>query len=286
MAGRLFAGFTVVFWLAMMTALVRVEFFPQSLPMDVVPIEPVLRKILSQQEPARLSVYYQGERVGTCKVGVLPLAARDASPSEWFGLEPGAYQVCPDVALNLVVLGIPSKLRVKGCAIVDARFELAEFKFKTVLGDSVMEIRGDDRTRKIEISYDDGDFRQFDFGEMGLPDLLESLGLPGPIGPRRGAAPSSVTDGNAGSRRPMARPITRTYHDDLVIAGKSQRANLIVSRLGERVWVKVWVDDKGRVLLVDTPLGVTMRSELIDDLDGTHKAVAAHRRYEPRTPEP
>ena len=47
MLNRVCAGFVVAFWVVMMATLVRVEFYPQPLPLDRYPTRRVLQKIFA-----------------------------------------------------------------------------------------------------------------------------------------------------------------------------------------------------------------------------------------------
>ena len=60
----------------------------------------------------------------------------------------------------------------------------------------------------------------------------------------------------------------RVTEDRFVFGEVTQRAHLVDLRSGDSMWAKIWVSDSGEVLLVDTSMGVTMRSDLIDGEDG------------------
>ena len=73
MAGRIFSTSIVVFWVTMMTALVRTEFFPKPMPIDRVPLGQVLQKFLNAEDATGLNIYYQQQRapIGFCRIDVM-----------------------------------------------------------------------------------------------------------------------------------------------------------------------------------------------------------------------
>src|SRR2546422_4501459 len=101
MANKVFAGVVVVFWLTMMVALVRLEFYPRAAPLGEMSTKRVLQKVFANREPARLNVYYNKESIGFCKIEIAPLATGDAGPTVVLTGEPGAYLVQTDLRMKL-----------------------------------------------------------------------------------------------------------------------------------------------------------------------------------------
>jgi hypothetical protein len=50
----------------------------------------------------------------------------------------------------------------------------------------------------------------------------------------------------------------------LPIGDLNQKTYIVESKLNDAMWAKIWVDEQGEVLLVDTSIGLSMRSDLID----------------------
>ena len=278
MASKVFAGFVVAFWLTMMVALVRFEFYPKTAPLGEVSTERLLQKIFATREPARMNVYYQKAPIGSCTVDIVPLASRDARPADMFEGVPKAFLVQSQLDMKLAFFGMPSHFHLKSYMRLTPRYEIYEFNLGTWIGESHVEVRGDDQSKKIDVMVDAGethDTRQFDFDALrsgGLGSLLgmsglANLGFPGPAALGEGVA-------DAG-----ARPTVRVTEDRFSSFGEiSQRAYLVELRSPDSMWAKIWVADSGEILQVDTSLGVTMTSDLIDSTDNTARAKMTTRR--------
>jgi hypothetical protein len=276
MASKVFAGFIVAFWLTMMVALVRFEFYPKAAPLGEVSTERLLQKIFASREPARMNVYYQNAVIGLCAVDITPLASRDAHPADAFEGVPKAYLVRSDLDMKLAFFGTPSHFNLKSYIRLTPRYEIYDFNLTTSIGESRVEVYGDDRSKKIKVTVDAGetqDMHQFDFDALrggglgsllGIPGLA-NLGFPGPAGFGPGG------DG-------FSRPNIRVTEDRFSYGGISQRAYLVDIRSPDSMWAKIWVADSGEMLRVDTSMGVTMVSDLIDNIDNpVRDRMSTHR---------
>jgi hypothetical protein len=277
MASKVFAGFIVAFWLTMMVALVRFEFYPKAVPLGEVSTERLLQKIVASREPARMNVYYRNAVIGLCAVDIVPLASRDARPADALEGVPKAYLVHSELDMKLAFFGTPSHFHLDSYTRLTPRYEIYDFNLRTSIGESSVEVQGDDRSKKINVMVDAGethDKHQFDFDALrggglgsllGIPGLA-NLGFPGPA--------AFGTGGGNG----FSRPNIRVTEDRFSYAGISQRAYLVEIRSPDSMWAKIWVADSGEMLRVDTSVGVTMVSDLIDNIDNPVRERMSTRR--------
>jgi len=278
MLNRVLAGLIVAFWVAMMAALVRVEIFPKPTALEALPNERVLKKIFANPNPARLNVYYHKIDVGYCDINIQSRLNGRLVEQLQPGQRPDRYEVYTDLKMNLSMFGTQTQLSLKGKSEFNPKLELDRFDIETVVGDSRVDITGNDLTKKVKVvfSYDGiHDERTFDFNQIKGAGFASTFGMPGlgNIGFLGGGMPGSLAASSGGGPA-VTRPATITYFDRLEIAGDSQRVYLIDTKLDDQMWTKMWVDDSGQVLKVTTSLGLEMLSDgLTDGAD-----------YQPRRP--
>jgi hypothetical protein len=271
MASKVFAGLVVAFWLTMMVALVRLEFYPKAAPLGEVSPDRVLQKVFANREPARLNVYYQKAPIGFCKVEIVPLAGRDSGPMDTIKGDPKAFLVQTDLDMKLLFFGTPSRFHLVGSTRLTPRYEVIAFRVKTSIGEGRVDVQGDDKSKKVNVQVDLGEkreTRQFDFDSLRTGGLSSMIGIPGLANfglPASGAFPGS----GLGQSTPLS---VRVAQDRFVFGEISQRAYLIALRTADSMWAKIWVSDSGEVLFVDSSTGMTMVSDLIDSMDGSSRA--------------
>jgi hypothetical protein len=265
MLNRVFAGFVVVFWAAMMAALVRVEIFPKPTVLDTCPTEQVLRKIFANPTPARLNIYRGkpfGEPIGSCAIEIHPqLRGNDPPP----GQEPDAYIVSSELKMRLPMWGVSFWI-LNGTSTFNRQLDLEDFDvtMQTRHGGDRFHIVGNDATKKVTVSLDFGDFqdeRTFDYNEIQGVGLANGLGIPGL--PNLDLSKDNMASrvSNTGTHPHL---VTTSYFDRLEIAGSWQRVYLIHSKFGDQYWTKIWVSETdGEVLKVSTSLGFEMVNELV-----------------------
>lgn len=290
MLNKVFAGLVIAFWAAMMTALLRVEIFPQPTAVETISTQRVLKKIFSNAEPVRLDVLYNKQPIGQCRIDIQPLLVDKPGQDSPGGQDPVGYEVKSDLKVKLWVFGIPSRLLLVGQSTFNKKLELERFQFVTTIGDGRVgdghvNIIGDDRTKKVQVKFDFGDFsdvRSFDFDQIKGAGFASAFGLPGManfsfLG--GGGLPSSFAVSSGGDNR--SRPVTTTYYDRLEIAGNSQGVYLMYSKINDQMWTKMWVDHSGQVLKVVTSLGLEMRNGVaFGTEDQVNRAVHRWRRRE------
>jgi hypothetical protein len=277
MLNKVFAGLVIAFWTAMMTALVRIEVFPEPPTVEVYPTERVLQRVLSNPEPVHLKVLFNGAEIGACRVHITPPHFTN-KPTEGTTARTDAdvYKVSSDLQLRLPTLGTSSRLWLTGESWFTKKLELTYFEFWTTMGegrlggghfsDGHIYVTGDDRTQKVKVKFGFGDWsdvRTYSFDQIKGAGFANALGLPGMAnfsflgGSGLPGAFAAATGGGAGSQ-----PATTTYLDHLQIAGNSERAYLMYSKIDDQTWTKMWVDDSGQVLQVITSLGLEMRTDV------------------------
>ena len=269
MLNRVLSGLVVAFWVAMMAALVRVEIFPSPTVLETVPNERILKRIFANPDPARLDVYFHKMNIGFCSIGIQPQV--NGRPVEQLqpGQEPDSYEVTTDLKMDLSTFATQMRFHLSGKSEFTPKLELGGFDITTTVGDSRVDITGNDLTKKVKLVFNyDGirDERVFDFDQVKGAGFASAFGMPGlgNVGFLGVGIPDSLAassgDGQAGTR-----PVTITYFDRLEIAGDSQRVYLIDTKVDDQMWMKMWVDDSGQVLKVTTSLGLEMLSDGLTD---------------------
>ena len=179
-----------------------------------------------------------------------------------------SYSVQGNLLVNLIVFGSPSRMHLRLDSVFDKKYDMKKFDLQSEIGDARAQIHGDNATRQLDLSYGFGNERQsrrFSYDELGSQNVISALGLPGlpglsalgALGPLACHPRPVVRPGNPSS------PLTvHTYFDSLPTAQGPRRAYLmeITMENSLNVWAKVWVDEKGGILLVDTSMGLSMRS--------------------------
>jgi hypothetical protein len=288
MLNKVFAGFVVVFWAAMMAALVRLEIYPQPTLLDSYPTERVLRKIFANPVPARLSIYRRGEYkepIGSCRIEIRPKRSGESREELLPDERPDAYEVMSDLSLQLSMFGMPSRVRVKGKSTFNQNLELKNFAMTTRIGArqrprgngdarnsdvrsgigggfGEIRVTGDDVTKTVRVELDFGDVheeRVFDFNQVQGAGFASAFGLPG-----LASFQFAGNSGASGSARLDQPSMITTHSDRLEIAGSRQRVFLIHWKVNDQMWTKIWVSEAdGEVLKVSTSLGLEMVSEII-----------------------
>ncbi len=276
MVGRITAVVVVAFWTVMMAALVRMEYLGE-LGGTEVPAELVLRKVFSQESPARLNVLHEGQVIGFCKVDVErpPATALTEAAAAGDALLAGpGYQVHTELTLALANFGIPSRLRIIGHTQFSPTFEVEAFKINTTIGDGRVEVRGQSATQKLTVDFSIGEYRdhrEFDYQQLRAAGLQSILGMAGLAnmgllgGTGMEALPPSVTSGAASGKK-----ITSVRTSRLRIAGEAEETYLIETRLDESMWARIWISKQGEVLKVDTSMRVTLLADTLTEIQSRY----------------
>jgi hypothetical protein len=276
MTSKVFSSLVVAFWLVMMGTLVRVELFPTPAQLQNVPTERILRRVFSNPEPARMIIFYQKKPIGYSRLSIVSLTASDPTLAPPTGPHPGMYRVEGDIRiyeLPLYETGSQFRLRMNGEC--DAHYQLQWFSLNGALGANHLNVLGDMQKRKIHWTYDGDsgyDDREIDLndksgnalaGAMGLPAMANSmlvtgLGMQGKPG---------GSGGPGGSAAPLQMNVS---YGRLPVGELNQKTYIVESKLNDAIWAKIWVDEQGEILMVDTSIGLSMRSDLIDGTSYVH----------------
>jgi len=268
MLNKVCAGFIVVFWVVMMTTLVRVEFFPEPLPLDRYPTQRVLKKIFANPEPARLKVYYHGTYVGFCRIEIHPQAKTEPTEAVAADAQPDGYEVFSVLQMTLSVFGMPSRLRLQSQSTFTRQLDLSDFQMVTKINGGRVSIAGNDVSKKVKVLIDLGDFhdeRVLDFNQIQRAGFTSAFGMPGLAsfnlpGDSRSTNPSLAKTATSDP----VRAGTVTYIDRLDVAGSALRVFLVYSKVNDQMWTKIWVSEAdGEVLKVSTSLGLEMYSDVL-----------------------
>ncbi len=266
MLSRIIAGMIVVFWVGMMTALVRVELFPDTGRVGDVPPEIILRKIFTLGEDTRLNVSYQGRNIGFCRIEIEPLASDHDS-----ALAADGYRVRSDLTLALELMGAQSHLRLAGDSLFNTDYEIESFRLKTEIGEGRVDVRGDSQSNLVTVDFEFGDIRDrrvFNFDQIQGAGLASAMGLPGLanfsfLG--GGGMPGTFGSGSGAAEAIMGS--TTIHLAELRVGSLILKSYLVESRLDQNLWARIWVSERGEVLKVDTSFGLSMLADVLSGQD-------------------
>jgi hypothetical protein len=237
------------FWLTMMVALVRIEYSERLAPWDEVPLPQVFRRILTNPDPQWLNVY-QGNKLA----GFLRLDLTN---------QPPLYRLEGELSVRFDVGDAPQRLRITGNGLVTRRLEFKEFALHGGVAGTQFEVQSITGSQKVAITYDisDGSGKhRLEFDPQAGAAMAAGLGLPATL-----ATPAGL---GAGAR-------TKAYRGRFTVGHESQRVYIVETKLNEAAWAKVWVDEAGQILQMDTSAGWRLRAELLDEQ--THRSPTKKR---------
>ena len=241
----------VGFWVVMMAALVRVEYSEQLSRWDEVPLSLVVQKVFGNPDPIRLNVYSQDKLLGYCRLDIVPLSGPGTNLTTAAAGRPAAYHVQSELAVTLAIGNMPTRVRVTADGRFTRRFVAERFRLRGAIGEIHFDLHGGDTNQPLAVSYDLGDGngrRQLKFDDPSSAGLATALGLPATALPGVAAAAN-----------------TKAYFGRFTLGAAVQRGYLVETRVNDAIWVKVWVDEAGQVLRVDTSAGLTLRSEVLEE---------------------
>lgn len=260
MLGRLAASAVVTFWLGMMVALVRLEFFPHPSGVSEVPLELVLRKMFNNPENPGLSVNYRGQSLGFFKVDFAPIYdGSTAVSAEKNNPSVEGYQVQSELNFLLPGSNHANRLRMVSQSRFDRQYELQTLRLRTTFAEGLVEVYGDRASNRLVVDFEFGSYRErreFDFARLANSGFAGAMGLPGMsgLGLLGGGANGVVAGLNA---------TTRCYLSDLPVGDARLKTYLVDYRIDDGLWAKMWVSLRGELLKVETSLGLTMQQETL-----------------------
>jgi hypothetical protein len=251
----------VVFWLVMMTALVRVELYPHARLLPVSTTE-VLDKVFHAPEPINLDVFYRDAAIGSIRVDMEPTVLISTNADQTLQ-HTGAYKVTGNLRLKTIVFGAPTTVTIRlASAIFDSKYAMKSYDVHTAIGESHTDIKGDNDERVVDLSYGIGAERQsrhLAYDELAGQDFFSALnmnGLPG-FPAFSGGGLLGGGSSSAMAKDLLSRVDIQAYHDHL----GDLPAYVVEIKMDQslNLWAKIWVDQQGGVQQIDTSLGLQLR---------------------------
>jgi hypothetical protein len=256
MTSKILGGLIIIFWVVMMSALVRLEYTGKMVAFETVPTSRVAEKILNHPSPGRLNILSVGQDrtnwIGYCYLDVVKLATftplRAAGETE----RHCGYQLQGNARMDVAVLGWASRWHLTANGLLGLRGTVKEFDLRAEIGDGWVEVRSPD-ARQVEVVIELGEVhehRTFNLQEFRGAGLAGAFGMPGIAG--LGLKPTGIRS---------SQPTWQVGYERLTGRLGTQRAYAVEYRLDANLWIRAWVSEVGEILRVETPWGVT----LLDD---------------------
>lgn len=264
MITRIFSGLIIVFWLVMMTLLVRQEFFPSQ--DDAIPVAPriVVARVFNNDDPSSLKVYYEGSEAGSARFHVkiiepevaagYPLERRDAAVRS-------KYELSVELTMKLTLMDTPTQFHIATMMMFDEDYERTWYSFRFRSGDRWVQMERDMASPLLTLKIKEGAIPMTHTINVGMDNPKESgsqlslLGLDadtimgmmaGELGAPTGDTPKTKLT---------------TSQTSLRIAGQMVPAYLVHLRHSENVWFKIWIGRQGQILLVDSSINLLMLAD-------------------------
>lgn len=166
-------------WLGMNVLLWRAEFGRHTLITGDVPVEVVLKKILTAQDSSPLEIRHRGKRIGFCRWTTTVEAATPAEPSEagpeGFVKRLIGYKV--ELEGNVALSGLTDRLRFDLQATFNTNLDLVNIRVQLRLLSLSFEISANSTNELLQLSLDDGSrkliTRTLKFAQLRDPDLFD-----------------------------------------------------------------------------------------------------------------
>lgn len=275
MLSKTFIGCVVAFWAVMMVSLIRVELYPHAQLMAVTPTE-VIDKVFHSTDPVHLDVIYRGTRIGSMRLDIEPVLGTSTNNGQTAIVRTGSFKVTGNLLLNMIVFGTPSRLQIRlDSAVFDSKYAIKSYDVHTLIGESRTDIKGDNDERVLDLSYGVGTERQnrhLAYDDLAGKDVFSALGITGMQGlPSFGGA-SLLGGGSSGkmAKNLADRIEVHAYRDKLKTAHGELPAYLVEIKMDQslNLWAKLWVDQQGAILQMETSMGLLLRSGSLG-ADGT-----------------
>jgi hypothetical protein len=256
----------VLFWLTMNVLLWRVEYGVGRGGGSPVPVETVVRRILTAPDDSSLEIRRNGERIGYCHwvAGAVEELTLD-TPDELEGMPEGMVARPTAYGIRLdggILAGETSdRLRFNLSMELTADREWREFRLRLGARPTEWEIKGSVKEESVELRWggEDGSLvRRFTFEELRDPRrLAEELGGPlmSAFLPRVG--PIAIDEMWGLGLDWEARM------DWLPIGASRVQAYRLTARLFDRHRVVIWVSRVGEIMRVDLPEGYSIVNDVL-----------------------
>lgn len=265
--------FIAIFWVTMNVLLWRSEYRQEDAVGSEIPIETILRKILTSPDTSQLEVIHQGNTLGFCRWAT---EAVGASTTQTGAAELEVEDMVTRLANyhaafegNIALHSISNRLRFEFDAILATNLDWQEFRLTLGVRPVAWEFRSVAAEQKMyfQVKDETGSFEQdFSFADLRNPQaLLAKLGGAVPAGLLANAGlPLSLGD-TTNANRPVALGIVwRARETWLKFGGSSVRVYRLETRLLDRYPVVIIVSRAGEILRVDLPNGVRLVNDQLN----------------------
>jgi hypothetical protein len=256
----------VLFWLTMNVLLYRAEYGLGRQGGGAVPVDMVVRRILTAPDDSSLEIRRHEERIGYCHwvAGAVEELTLEI-PEELAGLPEGMVRQPTAYGIRLdggILAGEKSdRLRFNLSMELTAEREWREFTLRFGVRPLEWELKASAETRVVELRLggDNGWMvRRFSFEDLRHPErLLEELG--GPL-----ALMVLPWMGRLGAEESAGLGLTWEARIDwLSFGGSRVQVYTLTARLLDRHQVVIWVSRVGEILRVDLPEGISVVNDVL-----------------------
>ncbi|GEM_PF-3351601 len=264
MITKIFSGLVIVFWLMMMTLLVRHEFFPSE--NETIPVAPqiVVARVFNNDDPSTLKVYFEGEEAGSARFQVkliepatiagYPTDRRDAAARS-------RYDLSAELTMKLTLMDTPTQFHIATLMLFDENYERTWYSFRFRSGDRWVQMERDMASPLLQLKIKEGAVPISHTINVGLENPRESGSQLNLLGLDADTIMGMMS--NAVGKPSGETPQTKisTSQTSLRIAGQMVPAYLVHLRHSETVWFKIWIGRQGQVLLVDSSINLLMLAD-------------------------
>jgi len=247
---RIAVSFIWLFWIVMVTLLIRSEYFPEHASLYRLPVSYVGKKIFTSDTGSDLAVYYKDTFVGRVQI--------EPSP-------PNQNLLKGNVKLDWPVLGQAYRGEAFFAILFNPRLDVDQFSLTSKSDDASLVIEGSRLADRIEANLNINQSRvtrRFTWSELekqnyegALTGLNEQAGMP--------QLPPAMLAGTAQRLRWFAASANLNRNGEKIDA-------LLIATEGDRdYWVKIWVTPSGEILLVQTSpsIGIRLENKALMELD-------------------
>jgi hypothetical protein len=263
---RLFFLTIVAFFATMNVLLWRVEFGEANRFGSPVPVQVVLRRILSAPDDSALEIRRDGERIGYCHW--IAGAAEELeleTPAELEGMPEGMVQRPTSYAVHMeggILTGpVAQRLRFNLELKLSSEQTWRELRLRLGNEPQVWELKASAVERTVQLSFGadgSGGTRQFTFDELQDPRQL-AMEVGGPVA----AVWLPILAQLPGGRGLKPELSWEARSDWMRVGGTRVQVFLLQARLGDRHEMKVLVSQVGEIMRVDLPGGLSLVNEVL-----------------------
>ena len=247
---RVAVTFIWLFWIVMVTLLIRSEYFAEQASLYRLPVSYVGKKIFASDTGSDLAIYYKQTLVGRLLI--------DPSP-------PGERMLKGSVKLAWPVLGQPYHGEAYYMFLFNPMLNVELFNLTSKSESGSLVVEGNrlkdriDANLRIQSMTLDRHFKWSELEKTNYEDMMTSLGQQ----PGLQQLPSALVAGTARQIRWYAANASLKRNDEKVDA-------LLIATEGNRdYWIKIWVTLSGEVLLVQASpaIGIVLENKALMEIE-------------------